>query len=107
MIVVGTHMDLIPRTEKEEKVKTWKQMVEAYKMNRAHSYLYPSIMGICFVGLPKRGKQIGVDGLADCIYDVAMKMEVPNGNFTHSHVHEHYVHSTLTKLERKIPPPTS
>ena len=82
MIVVGTHIDLVPRADKDEQVTLWTTMVEAFKLNRGHSHLYPSIMGICFVGLPKKGKQFGVhgpDGLANCIYDVAMTMEVPNG----------------------------
>ena len=79
--MVGTHIDLIPRAEKDENVKLWTMKVEAFKANRAHSHLYPR-MGIYFVGLPKKGKQFGVhgpDGLADCMYDIAMKMEVPNG----------------------------
>ena len=50
MIVVGTHIDLVPRTEREEKVKLWQEMVNCYSSNRAHSHLYPHIMGVCFVG---------------------------------------------------------
>lgn len=82
VIVVGTHIDLLFRANREDYIKEWRQMINAYKKNRAHSHLYPSIMGVCFVGIPKKGKHIGVhgpDGLADCIFDVAMKMEVPKG----------------------------
>jgi Leucine-rich repeat (LRR) protein len=82
VIVVGTHMDLVPRTEREEKARVWLDMVNWYNSNRAHSHLYPHIMGTCFVGIPQKGKVSGVhgpDSLADFIYDVAMKMEVPNG----------------------------
>ena len=91
VIVVGTHIDLVPRTEREEKVKLWQEMVNCYSSNRAHSHLYPHIMGVCFVGIPQRGKQTGIhgpDGLADCIYDVAMTMEVPNGTL-HVCIHKH------------------
>ena len=80
--MVGTHMDLVPRTEREEKARVWLDMVNWYNSNRAHSHLYPHIMGTCFVGIPQKGKVSGVhgpDSLADFIYDVAMKMEVPNG----------------------------
>lgn len=87
MIVVGTHMDLVPRPEREEKVRVWQEMVLRYNSNRANCHLYPHIMGTCFVGIPPKGKPTGVHGpahgqdcLADHIYDVAMKMEVPNGN---------------------------
>ena len=82
VIVVGTHIDLVPRPEKDEKIRGWMEMISAYKRNRAHSYLYPTIMEVCFVGIPRKGKQTGVHGpggLADCIYDVAMRMEVPKG----------------------------
>lgn len=82
VIVVGTHIDLLFRANREGLVKEWRQMINEYKKNRAHSHLYPSIMGVCFVGIPKKGRHIGVhgsDGLADCIFDVAMKMEVPKG----------------------------
>ena len=81
---MGTHLDLVLRNEREEKVKVWIEMIDMYKKNRAHSHLYPNIMGVCFVGIPKRGRRIGVhgpDGLADCIYDVAMKMEVRSGTY--------------------------
>ena len=89
VIVVGTHMDLVPRTEREEKARVWQEMVNWYNSNRAHSHLYPHVMGTCFVGIPHKGKVTGVhgpDSLADFIYDVAMKMEVPNGIYFHNTV---------------------
>ena len=82
VIVVGTHLDLVSRYEREDKIRVWIEMINAYKKYRVHSHLYPNILGVCFVGIPKSGKHIGVhgpNGLADCIYNVAMKMEVPNG----------------------------
>lgn len=82
VIVVGTHIDTVPRAEKDEKIRGWMEMINTYKKNRAHSHFYPRIMGVCFVGIPQKGKQFGVhgpDGLADCIFDVAMKMDVPKG----------------------------
>ena len=97
VIVVGTHLDLVPRAEREEKMKKWQEKVNIYSSNRAHSHLYPNIMATCFVGIPQqKGRHIGVygpDGLADNIYDVAMKMVVPNGMYViNMHIHI-FVHS--------------
>ena len=85
VIVVGTHLDTVPRPDREEKMRKWTEMIHLYKNRRAHSHLYPNIMEACFVGLPRKGKQVrvhGPDGLADCIFDVAMKMNTHKGTCT-------------------------
>ena len=85
VIVVGTHLDTVPRPDREEKMRKWIEMIHLYKNRRAHSHLYPNIMEACFVGLPRKGKQVrvhGPDGLADCIFDVAMKMNTHKGTCT-------------------------
>ena len=79
VIVVGTHLDEVPRSEREYKCKVWKERILDYQNQRAHSMLYPNIMEVLFVGIPRKGKALYVDKLVDVIYDVAMTMDVPRG----------------------------
>lgn len=79
VIVVGTHLDEVPRNEREHKCKAWKERILDYQNQRAHSMLYPNIMEVLFVGIPRRGKALYVDRLVDVIYDMAMTMDVPKG----------------------------
>jgi hypothetical protein len=79
VIIVGTHIDELPRFEREQKLRGFKDMLEQYRIGRMTSRGYPIIKDICFVGCPVRGRPIDIDTLNDAIYNTAMKMESPNG----------------------------
>ena len=79
VIIVGTHIDELPRSEREQKLHGFKDMLERYQIGRMTSRGYPNIKAICFVGCPLRGRPIDIDTLNDTIYNTAMEMESPNG----------------------------
>lgn len=79
VVVVGTHLDEIPRVQRENKCKLWCDKLEKYRIGRHHSKAYPHIVGVHFVGCPQKGKPIQVEALNDALYDVAVDMDAPRG----------------------------
>lgn len=79
VIIVGTHTDELTRSEREQKIRVFRDMLERYRIGRMTSRGYPVIKDICFVGCPVRGKPLDIDTLNDVIYNTAMEMESPNG----------------------------
>ena len=76
MIIVGTHWDLVPRDQRSEKEKKWKEMIDnLYTSKRQKSQDYPNIAGVFFVG----SRNLGIDDLTEGIYDIATEMESPEG----------------------------
>ena len=78
-MVVGTHLDEIPRAQRDNKCKIWRDKLEKYRIGRHHSKAYPRIKDVHFVGCPPKGKPIHVEALNDLLYDVAMDMDAPRG----------------------------
>ena len=78
-MVVGTHLDEIPRVQRDNKCKIWRDKLEKYRIGRHHSKAYPRIKDVHFVGCPPKGKPIHVEALNDLLYDVAMDMDAPRG----------------------------
>ena len=76
---MGTHIDELPRLEREQKIQGFKDVLERYRIGRMTSRGYPIIKDICFVGCPLRGRPLDIDVLNDAIYNTAMEMESPNG----------------------------
>lgn len=81
VVVVGTHLDMIPRAERERKCRIWRDKLEKYSFSRQHSKAFPRILGLHFTGCPQRGKTIEVETLNDMLYDVAMDMDAPRGTY--------------------------
>ena len=80
MIVVGTHVDLIPKAEREKKCRIWKDKLEEYRIGRSMSRGFPNIVSVHFVGCPPKGRgAINIDTLNDLIYNTAISMESPTG----------------------------
>lgn len=82
VIIVGTHLDKIPRHEREQKCRTWLGMLDRYKVDRLSSKGYPIIKHIYFVGCPPlrgKGRPLNLDKLNDIIYNTAMEIESPRG----------------------------
>lgn len=79
VIIVGTHIDELPRFEREQKIRSFRDILERYRIGRMTSRGYPIIKDICFVGCPVRNRPIDIDSLNDAIYNTAMEMESPNG----------------------------
>ena len=88
VIIVGTHIDELPRFEREQRIRAFREMLERYRIGRMTSRGYPIIKDICFVGCPLRGRSIDIDTLNDAIYNTAMEMESPNGESTISYMYE-------------------
>lgn len=88
VIIVGTHIDELPRFEREQRIRAFRDMLERYRIGRMTSRGYPIIKDICFVGCPLRGRPIDIDTLNDAIYNTAMEMESPNGESTISYMYE-------------------
>lgn len=81
VIIVGTHIDELPRFEREQKIRGFRDMLERYRIGRMTSKGYPVIKDICFVGCPPRGRPLDVDTLNDIIYNTAIEMESPHGKY--------------------------
>ena len=82
VIIVGTHIDEIPRAERDRKLSAFKDMLGRYRIGRMTSRGYPIIKDICFIGCPPRGKVMDIDSLNDAIYNTAIEMESPNGEYS-------------------------
>ena len=76
VIIVGTHWDKVPRDQRAEKEKKWKEMITStYASKRQKSRDYPKIEGIFFVG----SGNIGIEDLMEGIYNIATDMDSPEG----------------------------
>ena len=78
-MIVGTHLDDIPRAEQPQRCKGWFDKLEKYRIGRWQSKGFPQIKSIIFVGCPPRRRPIGIETLNDVLYEVAMNMDSPKG----------------------------
>eukprot|EP00731_Ephydatia_muelleri_P024118 Em0016g389a len=75
VIIVGTHWDMVPRDQRAEKEKKWKELITSmYASKRQKNRDYPKIEGVFFVG----SKNIGVEDLTEGIYNIATDMDSPD-----------------------------
>lgn len=79
VIIVGTHIDKIHRSEREQMKRIWIDKLEQFRIGQRASRGFPSIVAIHFVGCPPKTKNIGVDTLNDIIYTTATNMEARRG----------------------------
>ena len=84
VIIVGTHLDQILQSHRDENVRRYKNLIEQCFSDQFCPDLpnyWPKIGGIFFVGLTQHKPYLNVDGLRDNIYNTALNLGLPIGMF--------------------------
>ena len=82
MIVVGTHIDSIPRAERENVLRSCRQMI-LQEYGESTDKAFPRIRRVQFVGHPDPGISLFssnkyiYEELVDCVFEEAMNIEIP------------------------------
>ena len=79
MVIVGTHLDLVPLERRNAMETLWCERITAL-FQGPKGKGFPHLAGIYFVGCPEVGRIVRVMELANALYDVAMEMEFRQGD---------------------------
>ena len=89
VIIVGTHLDHIEASQQRQLEQRYHELIhQSFSNHHDLPFCWPQIASVHFVGLvsPETRalfpRDIYVDELRECIYDTALDMKLPMGEFS-------------------------